>query len=179
MKNRKNLIMENIERISELFGMLCNSHTDSPLGKKVAQKVFYFFERKGINLNLRYGIHFFGPYSARLDNTMHILESEDRLSIDTSHATHVITLDADTVTSGVLSPEEKKIADFVLEKFSHKTAFELEALATMDFVANTMLCTNKKDEIISKFIEIKGDKFNTSTIEKTYKTLVTMELIAA
>ena len=78
-----------------------------------------------------------------------------------------------------MSSEEQKIASLVLEKFAHKSAYDLEALATMDFVANTMLDTVNKEEIISKFKEIKGNKFNDSTIEKTYMTLVEMDLIVA
>ena len=171
--------MENMDRIAELFGLLCDSYVETALGKKVTQKLFYFFERKGINLNLRYGIHFFGPYSARLDNAMHLLESEDKISINTANMTHIISLGKDKIASGVLSSEEQKIASLVLEKFAHKSAYDLEALATMDFVANTMLDTVNKEEIISKFKEIKGNKFNDSTIEKTYMTLVEMDLIVA
>ena len=67
-----------------------------PSGKKAAQKMFYFFERKGIDLNLRYGIHYYGPYSAKLDNTLHILESEDYIDINTSSSTHVISMKCST-----------------------------------------------------------------------------------
>jgi hypothetical protein len=64
--------------------------------------------------------------------------------------------------------------------FSHKTPLELEALATMDFIANSILEKNASDEtIISKFKEIKGDKFNNTLIQSVLSELKRLQLIAA
>ena len=106
--------MENIRVYAQLFDMLCNCFDGAKLGKKAAQKMFYFFERKGIDLNLRYGIHYYGPYSAKLDNTLHILESEDFIEINTSSSTHVISMKED-VPVDALSEEQRQIATTVIE----------------------------------------------------------------
>ena len=86
----------------------------------------------------------------------------------------------ETVTD---DPAKEETVDSTVENVVETPGFETvsdeEALATMDFVANTMLEYANKEEIISKFKEIKGDKFNDSTIEKTYTTLVEMDLIVA
>jgi len=173
----RGLAMENIQVYAQLFDMLCNSFDGAKLGKKAAQKMFYFFERKGIDLNLRYGIHYYGPYSAKLDNMLHILESEDYIEINTGSSTHVISM-KDGVSIDVLSGEQKQIATTVIEEFAHKTPLALEALATMDFVSNTMKCSTK-EQIISTFKEIKGDKFSESVIEESYKNLQELGLIDA
>ena len=76
--------MANIRKYAQLFDLIHNSFDGAQLGKKVSQKMFYFFERKGIALNLRYGIHYYGPYSSKLDNTLHVLESEDYIKINTN-----------------------------------------------------------------------------------------------
>lgn len=169
--------MENIQVYAQLFDMLCNSFDGAKLGKKAAQKMFYFFERKGINLNLRYGIHYYGPYSAKLDNTLHILESEDYIEINTNSSTHVISMKKG-VSVNALSENQKLIADTVIKAFSHKTPLELEALATMDFVSNTMKCSTK-EQIVNTFREIKGNKFTEVMIEESYKTLQQLGLIEA
>lgn len=177
MKNRT-ISMGNNEKLVQLFGMLCNEFNDTPLGKKVTQKMFYFFERKGIPLNLRYGIHFYGPYSNKLDNAMHYLESEDYICIDTTGITHVITLGNNKINNDVLSDEETKIAKEVLNYFSEKTPLELEALATMDYIANSLLKTNNEEVIIKSFKLIKGDKFNDTIIEKSFNTLKDLKFIS-
>lgn len=167
--------MENIRVYAQLFDMLCNCFDGAKLGKKAAQKMFYFFERKGIDLNLRYGIHYYGPYSAKLDNTLHILESEDFIEINTSSSTHVISMKED-VPVDALSEEQKQIATTVIEAFAHKTPLELEALATMDFVSNTMKCSTK-EQIVNTFREIKGNKFSEAMIEEAYRDLQEFGLI--
>ena len=171
--------MKMIERYAELFEMVCKQFDGADLGKKVIQKMFYFFERKGIQLNLRYGIHYYGPYSAKLDNTMHILESEDYISIDTSGTTHIISMGNISVENEALTFEEKEIAASVIETFAHKSPLELEALATMDYVANTILENASKTDIIIAFKKIKGDKFSDSMIDKTFNELKEMKLIVA
>jgi hypothetical protein len=62
------------------------------VGKKMLQKLLYLIERKGVGLDLNYSIHFFGPYSAKLDELIHLFESEDIIEIDTSGTTHKINI---------------------------------------------------------------------------------------
>ena len=171
--------MDSINKLADLFVILCNKY-DHELGKKVTQKMFYFFERKGINLNLRYGIHFFGPYSSKLDNAMHMLEWDGVISINTSGITHTISLGDTPIEDTAITGEEEAIASYVIETFQSKTPYELEALATMDYIANSMLGGVYTDElIIEKFIEVKGDKFKQPIINKTLGELKTLGFIAA
>ena len=171
--------MENLLKYAQLFEILSEGFKGRELGKKATQKMFYFFERDGIQLDLKYGIHYYGPYSSKLDNVMHILESEDYLSIDTTGTTHKISLGNEHIKENVLTDEEVQKANFIIEKFAKCTPMELEADATMDFVANTLLNDSySKNELINKFKEIKGTKFNDSSIEKTLKRLSNLDFIA-
>lgn len=169
--------MENIKKYAELFDLVYSNFDGAELGKKVTQKMFYFFERKGINLNLRYGIHYYGPYSSKLDNTLHVLESEGYIKINTAGTTHVISGGKKKVGQ-TLNEEERKIAENVISSFAHKTPLELEALATMDFIANSMNCTTK-EQIIRTFKTIKGNKFSNATIDQTFNSLKELDLIPA
>ena len=169
--------MENIEKIAELFAILKESN--GTLGKKVSQKMFYFFERKGINLNLKYGIYYYGPYSSKLDNAMHLLEAEEYITIDTSGLTHTIEMGSNKLAKEYLSDSEKEVASQIVYWFSSKSAFELEALATMDYVATSILPKGASDQlIIDKFKQIKESKFDDSLIHKTLKELKNYGLIA-
>lgn len=169
-----------LQKYAELFDVICDKYLgSSELGKKAAQKLFYFFERKGIVLNLRYGMHYYGPYSSKLDDLLLILESEDYIRVDTSGRTHIISHGAQNVEVESLSDEEKRNADFVIESFANKSPFQLEALATMDYVANSILTDDSSDdEIKKKFKEIKGDKFCERDIETTLSELKKLKFIA-
>ena len=174
--------MSNMEKCAELFEVLCNEFhpKQEKIGKKVVQKMFYFFERSGIEINLRYGIHFYGPYSSKLDDMMHMLESEDYISIDDSGTTHIISLGAEKIRSKELSIAEKEMAERVIQSFQQKSPQELEALATMDFIANSILDKNaNRETVISRFRKIKGTKFSKDIIDRTYDELVSLKYIQA
>lgn len=166
------------EKHAYLFGLICNKFDGAELGKKAAQKLFYFFEREGISLNLRYGIHYYGPYSEKLDNIMYYLESENVIKIDDSGRTHVISIGNAPIPDNSLSDDDKKCAIQVIEQFAHRSPRELEALATMDYVANNLVCEPvSKEKIINKFKNIKGTKFNETIIENTFVELIKLNLI--
>lgn len=159
-----------------LFQMLCEKYGGADL--KTSQKMFYFFERKGITLNLRYGIHYYGPYSSKLEDAMDELESEGYITIDTSGTTHMIHSGSKSISEDALSPREKDIAEYVLKTFEHKSPIDLEALTTMDYIANSLLSPNAaKDDIIDKFKQIKGDKFHSKIMEHTFNELTSLQFI--
>lgn len=147
-------------------------------GKKMLQKLMYLISRNGVNLELNYSIHYFGPYSAKLDNTMHTLESYDKLNINTSSTTHIIHL-GEVPIDGTLDEEQQKKVDFVLDNFSTKSAHELEAITTIDYVAVEMLKSKGNDkEIIDKVQQIKGTKFSREYLADSLKTLKRLNYIS-
>lgn len=171
--------MLNTNKYGELFYLLSNGFHGAKLGKKVSQKMFYFFERRGIALNLRYGIHYYGPYSARLDNVMRILESDGYLTIDTSGSTHIISVQKKAKDEAALSAEERETATSVIRDLAQKSASALEALATMDYVAVSLTPPDASDaEIMAKFKEIKGTKFNQNEIETALAELKRLHFVA-
>ena len=88
-------------------------------GNNTIKKIMYVIERKGVQLDLRYSIHFFGPYSSRLDHVLHILENEGRLEIDTSRQTHRIIMEEST--SEPLEGGEAALVDMVRKAFYDKS----------------------------------------------------------
>lgn len=149
--------MSNLDKIAIVIKQICSQTVPE---KKTLQKLMYLIERKGLNLGLNYSIHFFGPYSSRLDNSLYILESFDKICINTSGAVHTICL-GEADIDGTLDDGEQKVVDFVLKQFADKTARELEAITTLDYVATQLLKGNCDDkEIIQRVQQIKGAKFS-------------------
>lgn len=140
-------------------------------GKKMLQKLLYLMERKGVDLDLNYSIHFFGPYSTRLDNALHTLERYDEVDIDTSGMTHIIRLGNEPI-SGNLSDSEQEKVSFVLSEFLEKTPLELEAITTLDYAATKILKGHPTDnQIVDQVKQIKGDKFTVDFLAKELQVL--------
>lgn len=143
------------------------------LGKKMFQKLFYLIEQKGIFLNLNYIIHFYGPYSSKLDALIHEFEFENYLRIDTSGMTHIISETSEFPKDKIEIPsEEKQIIETVLDCFISKTPRDLEALTTIDYVAKHISKDRKNEQnILSDVAKIKGDKFTVEQLKEYYSQL--------
>lgn len=164
-----------LEKYAFLIGDICEDHQT---GKKKLQKLMYLIERKGVQLDLRYSIHFFGPYSSRLDQAIHILENEGCLEIDTSRQTHRIIMEEPT--SEPLEAGEAALVDMVRKAFYDKSPMELEALTTIDYVANTLLYGKAVREAVIKQVQvIKGKKFSREYLEKEYDVLIEQGYLSA
>lgn len=167
--------MNMLKKYAFLIGDICKDHQT---GKKKLQKLMYLIERKGVQLDLRYSIHFFGPYSSKLDHIIHILENEDWLDIDTSGQTHRIIMKKEE--NGQLSKEDNILVDEVREAFYDKSPMELEALTTIDYVATTLLHgTATRDDVIKQVKIIKGKKFSSQELEREYDVLIEQGYLSA
>lgn len=160
--------MTSFECNSIIIGQICDRIEP---GKKMLQKLMYLVDRQGVDLELSYSIHFFGPYSSKLDETIHILESYDKLNIDTSGVTHIIHKGKIPI-EGQLNEEDQEKINLVLDRFSNKSAFDLEAITTIDYVANKMLKGSTDEaEVISKVQKIKGSKFSDAHLKESFQIL--------
>lgn len=149
-------------------------------GKKAVQKLMYLIERKGVDFELGYSIHFFGPYSEKLDDILHRLESDEIVNIDTSGRTHIVrVLDSSLCEGATLSPEERKIVEYVINEFGNKSAFELEGIATLDYIACNLPPGNQSDtDIINGVKRIKGTKFSEQQLKQYLEILKTHQYLS-
>ncbi len=160
--------MDLLSKYAVIIKMICQTMTP---GKKMLQKLLYLIERKGVELNLNYSMHFFGPYSAKLDGALHLLESFDAISIDTCGSTHTINVTGEIDDVELLGSEKELVLN-VLAEFRGKSALELEAITTVDYVANNLLHQGANEEaIISRVIQIKGNKFSHEELTRDLKLL--------
>lgn len=160
--------MTSLDKNKIVIGKICNNIEP---GKKMLQKLMYLISRKGVNLNLNYSIHFFGPYSAKLDNVLHAMENYDMVSIDTSGQTHSIHLGSVPI-EGELEAKDQEIVDYIMTTFASKSAYELEAITTLDYVFSFLLSGHATDaEVINKVEQIKGSKFTSAFLADSFKIL--------
>lgn len=163
MKDKKLIVINDICKLT------------SP-GKKQLQKLMYLMERYGIKMNLNYSIHFYGPYSSKLDYSLHEYESADLLNIDMSGVTHKITMIR--AVEECLDEDESNIENYVLDNYVSYSAQELEALTTLDYVYHFMFKDKASREKIIEMVKIfKGSKFSDSELNREYNILEEKNLI--
>jgi len=156
--------MNNLRSYAEALESICENRI---LGKKAVQKLMYLIERKGVEFKLDYKIHFFGPYSSKLDNILHVLESDEIIHINTTGRTHTVSvIDVSKCGGEELSSEEKDTVEYVISRFGDKTAIELEGIATLDYVACNLAGSDRKsdNDIVDGVKRIKGTKFSDSQL---------------
>lgn len=172
----RKIFMKNHAKCEEILHYICQNQEP---GKKMVQKLMYLMERRGINLGLNYSIHFYGPYSASLDYTLHTLEAQGIINITIDHLTHKITITDKNHCPQALNENEKKTAFTVLDYFEKKSAADLEAYTTLDFVAHTMLKDEGSEEqVIRDVLKIKSKKFTYEELLEKYRTMKQLGYIA-
>jgi len=163
---------------NKLIYVLSKICEDSLPGKKTVQKLIYLVERKGLDLELDYTIHFYGPYSADLEHALHVMESNNLISINTSGMTHTIKMPKRQRNSP-LDARENNVLDNVLSEFTNKSPLELEVITTTDYAANEMIESSElsQENIISLVKKIKGDKFSEIQIIRSIEILKQHDLL--
>jgi len=155
----------------------CNDLNGNNLGKKVVQKICYLLERYGVDMDLNYKIHFYGPYSSVLDVSLQLLELNNHIRVDTSGSTHIISYTGSTCNA--IDFNDAEIIKNVISQFACKTPKELEILTTTDYVANNLVKVSTEAEVINKVLEIKGAKFTEQEIKNSIRILKNEKLIAS
>ena len=78
-----------------------------------------------------------------------------------------------------MNENEKKTAFTVLDYFEKKSAADLEAYTTLDFVAHTMLKDEgSEEEVIRDVLKIKSKKFTYEELLEKYRTMKQLGYIA-
>lgn len=168
--------MDKIERLIPIIRKI--TQVQKP-GKKTLQKLVYLIERKGIKLGFAYSIHYYGPYSSELDYAIHRLEMQGVVTIISDGMTHQISLTED---AGLIREEEVEILDKeqlqkideIIAKFATKSAYDLEAITTTDYVAQQLKANGglwDQDSLVEGVRKIKGEKFSQEKIEEAIAIL--------
>jgi len=147
-------------------------------GKKKFQKLVYLIENLGnVNLGFKYGIHFYGPYSSKLDDTITKLNGEGFLTYEYQGGSHLICMEEgvslaadDEFFKPDLSEDEIAAMKEVLKKFSKRNPADLELLTTAHY-AHSHLNDKSENRVIAGVQKIKGSKFSEAEIKNAINEL--------
>lgn len=155
------------------------------VGKKSIQKLVYFLQKFGVDLNYRYKMYHYGPYCSELSNDLDIMDMMDTVNIEDSSTTYgySITLgesgkeQASDIEQLLYSDREH--FDKLLSVFGECSAKELELYATMHLVER-ILRKREQDwsqESVTREVKILKPKYPDNDIKKAYKYLLDESII--
>ncbi len=155
------------------------NNTGNP-GKKAVQKIVYLLQRRGVELQYHYQIHFFGPYSSALDYELQSFERQGSIIIEQKGSSSLVksspciweNISRESLQEE-LEPYLQTIQD-VLEEYGKRPARELELLTTVDFVAQELAKGGEAPgwrDLFRVVHILKGSKFNNEDIDKAIAEL--------
>jgi uncharacterized protein YwgA len=143
-------------------------------GKKQFQKIIYLVENVGyVKLGYSYIIHYYGPYSAALDDTLAELEGECLFHYEYQGLSHLICADdLCDIAKPDLNDKEIDMIEKIIETFKDKSPSELELLTTSHFIRSKLKNANdEENRVIEGVKKIKGSKYSDEEIRNALKEL--------
>ena len=179
-----NLAAAYVAAVVELFN---KKHPDRYLGRTALQKLLYFAKAMGAPLPFSFEIYTYGPYSDRLsflvegmlaDETL-----EDRSPEPGRYSNYRITERGQALLekyTGCLEPY-KAVLDQVVSIFGAFRPDTLELIATLHFLVQQVKREKRvgdlKEEVVGRFLGIKGAKFPEDQVYSCYGALEKSGLI--
>lgn len=165
----------------ELIAFVINevNKVTSP-GKKALQKIFYFLKEKDVPLDIKFGIHLYGPYSSNLDYTLQTFEMDGIVKYERVGSSLLIKpgeeMEYYIKESQIKSEAEqwKEQIQYVLTHIGQLSPKKLELLSTTHFLAKQRLKDESKLNqiaLVEDVIKLKKDKFSKSDIEESIDQL--------
>ena len=139
-------------------------------GKKMLQKLLYLVQAKGVNLNLGYGIHFYGPYSADLDSSIASLVADDIVRFEYKGYSHLMEINSKYEVSSTLESDDDDKLTEVIRKYKDKKPTELELITTTHYVKKHIPTTDD-ESIIAGVKKIKAEKYSEAAIREAISEL--------
>jgi len=168
--------MNHVELVVTVLRKMSDFKLQYP-GKKALQKLVYLIGRRGVRPDFHYSIHYYGPYSSKLDDTVHSLQLQGIVEIvpdGMNHRVRLIEELQEFIEDPHLSEKESQEIEYVLRNFGTLTPYDLEVITTADFVAGELgkiLKPLTEEAIVEGVKKIKGDKFPDQNIRDALAVL--------
>lgn len=155
------------------------------VGKKSIQKLVYFLQVFGVDLNYRYKMYHYGPYCSELSRDLNVMNMMGTINIEDASSTDGYSISA--TNSDTKSDDEiqqfldshKQSFHRLLSDFKRCSAKKLELYATIHFVERVLqerAQDSGKDDIVQK-VRIIKPKYSTNNIMQAYNYLLNKSII--
>jgi len=124
-------------------------------GKTVIQKLIYFIQSRGLDLDYRFTLYTYGPYSPELMEDMDIASENGYINMvyNPAYLGYVISSGERDIEDDLLTKEEINVIEEVMNNYAGYSAKELELRATIQFFHDRLEIPEK--DMIPEIKEIK------------------------
>jgi uncharacterized protein len=159
------------------------------VGRTAVQKIMYFLGVRGVSTNYKFDIYHYGPFCEQILWDIDLLMAdgviEDK-SMNTekfSNYSHGQSIDElINLHKSRIDAIQNDVREIVRALVPLKPD-ELELTSTLDFIYRQQRATgtteNLKDAVISRFQQVKKDKFPVELVAGTYDAMVNAHLVRA
>lgn len=152
------------------------------IGRIAVQKIMYFLKNAGVPMRYRFSIYHYGPFCDEILRDTDLLIADgviaERSTQTAKYSDYAGGEALEELLSGyenAIKPWEETITRVVCD-LAPFNSDKLEATATLDYIYRQLLATGQgqpaKEDIISKFMELKGAKFRRQDVESIYEVML-------
>jgi hypothetical protein len=157
------------------------SQSSGYLGRTALQKIMYFLVRRGLPLDYHFDIYHYGPFCQDVYHNVEWLIADgvvrDASENQAKYSNYVPDSQMDALLEKFESQvkEHEPIVDEVVSIFAELPPEDLELIATLDYLYQEerakQIHPPKKDTVVARFLEVKGDKFGEKRLSYIYDIL--------
>ena len=151
------------------------------LGRTALQKLVYFLKVRGVPMNYKFDVHYYGPFCQEILSDTEWLKAyeviDDR-SQDPKRSDYIPSHRMDEVFQAHQAYVEahKATVQEVVSRLAPLSIDELELMSTLDFAHRSRRAEGGtgpwKDAVIQRFQEWKGGKFDPERVGRAYDLMV-------
>lgn len=157
------------------------------VGRTAVQKILYFLKTRGVPMSYGFDIYHYGPFCDEVLRDADWLKA-DGVIRDTSpsekysnYAPGPALEELLDLHRTVLEPYREHVRQTVRALVPLRPE-HLELIATLDYLYRWYAASGHagpwKDHVVSRFLELKGDRFPRAEVERTYDRITEAQLVA-
>ena len=164
------------------------AESDGWVGRTALQKIVYFLGVRGIPTNYKFDIYHYGPFCEQILWDIDLLIADGVIedsSTTSKFSNYVPSESLSEITNlhrTIIESMRSDVREVVRALVPLKPA-QWELIATLDYVYRQERATgtkgNLKAAVISKFLQIKKEKFPVEEVSKTYDAMVAAHFVRA
>lgn len=157
------------------------------VGRTAVQKIMYFLGIRGVPMNYKFDIYHYGPFCEQILWDIDLLLADGVIEEHSKNSEKFSNYTAGPSTEELVSSHEEKIQEIadivraVVGTLIPLKPIALELIATLDYVYRQERAKGSagglKEKVLSRFQEIKKDKFPSDLVSQTYDSMVSANFI--
>ena len=159
------------------------------LGRTALQKILYFLQISGVPMRYRFEIYHYGPYCDRISRDVELLLADGVLKDASSNPEKYSNYRPGDAAEELLQPHKDRLNEYratitnVVKALLPFQPGHLEILATLDYLYRQLRAGGGqgpwKERVMSRFVDVKKDKYDQAEVGNAYDSLVRANLIEA